>query len=723
MKGLVDAYGREIRTDRPITDEINAGGATAVRNTFSSYPTRGLTPGGLSSIFTEADQGNVRRLQEVYEEMLEKDAHLAAVVQTRALAVAGLEWEVAAASDDSQDIKVAEFVREALKGIPSFTDSIMAILDGVTGGYSVAEIIWSITGKSVGVERIKSWHPKAFTFMLQGGLVSQRPRLITDAEMVYGEELIPNKFIVHAPRGRAPHRAGVLRPCSWVYLFKNYTLKDWVIFNERFAQPMRVGKYGTGASEKEREVLRDAVIHLGSDAAAIISEGTMIEFIESKARGSSAEIYEALLSYCDKSMSKAVLGHTGSSDSTPGKLGSEDMAGDIRRDVLEADAGALSGTVTRDIVRPLVAFNFGPDTAVPVFRLLMEDAEDLVALAESLDKLQGIGVKIPSSYVHAKFGIPEPTDADEVLVRAQGEQQPVETQANRACPCGCDGDHSLMAMSATDPEAEWVERYIASLAPSLNAAHEDALNQVEQYLAGQTTPPSFDEFDNSIQDILGNAYSKVDKAAIAQVVENQYKWFHSTGSLAPEIEVAFGGADVRAVDWLAARDQQYISKYIRTPGVKRQVSDFLLERYHEGGEAMFGRGDMQAVRELKSLLSQKVRGLTTSQVDRIVETSVQRTRNWAHVNQLNGARITEMQRHEPRDACEFCISMHGRVVSVPAAAERIQTLTHMSDSQHEAEFKRKDLQPVLGNEEAFISNAVSDPYHPFCRGRWIKRRS
>jgi phage gp29-like protein len=93
--GLLDAYGKEIRKDRPILDEI--GGVGGIRDRYSTYPSQGLTPEKLTRIFRDADQGEMLRQAELFEEMEEKDAHLGAVLQTRKLAVAGLEWEVVAA--------------------------------------------------------------------------------------------------------------------------------------------------------------------------------------------------------------------------------------------------------------------------------------------------------------------------------------------------------------------------------------------------------------------------------------------------------------------------------------------------------------------------------------------------------------------------------------------------------------------------------------------------
>jgi len=38
-----------------------------------------------------------------------------------------------------------------------------------------------------------------------------------------------------------------MRVCAWMYLFKNYAVKDWIGFPEVYGMPLRVGKYEPGA--------------------------------------------------------------------------------------------------------------------------------------------------------------------------------------------------------------------------------------------------------------------------------------------------------------------------------------------------------------------------------------------------------------------------------------------------------------------------------------------
>jgi phage gp29-like protein len=259
---LLDQFGREIRSNKPILEEV---AIQTIRDRYASYPSQGLTPERLATIFKEADQGDVTRQAELFEEMEEKDLHLLGVLQTRKLAVGGLDWEVLPASDSAEDKRIAAAAKEMLEYIENFEDALKDTLDAIGKGFDVQEIIWDMSEGQVWAKELKWIHQRRFTFNSPTVLL-EHPRLLTDENPIWGEDLLPHKFIVHKYRARsgATARGGLLRPCSYMYLFKNYDIKDWVIFNELFSVPMRVGKYKPGAGAEEKEALKRAVFNWGS---------------------------------------------------------------------------------------------------------------------------------------------------------------------------------------------------------------------------------------------------------------------------------------------------------------------------------------------------------------------------------------------------------------------------------------------------------------------------
>lgn len=391
--------------------EVREIAVAQVTDKYSEYPSNGLTPVRLAEIFQEADAGDVMRQMELFEEMEEKDPHLFSQLQTRKNAVTGLDFEVIPFGDEPRDKEIADFIEEQLNGIESFEDVETDLLDAVGKGFAVSEIMWDYDDGHVVVQEIKSRHQKRFFWDSLDDSLKVRTR-----EAPEGVLLPSNKFIIHKYKARSGHtsRAGILRVVAWMYLFKNYDLKDWVSFAEVYGLPLRLGKYQPGASEADKVALMQALIQIGADAAGIIPDGTTIDFITTE-KTSSSDLYERLARYCDEQMSKAILGQTLTSDSGGGSYAQSKTHNDVRHDLTVADCKALASTLRRDLIRPLCIFNFGEDKRIPHIRFDCEESEDLTQTAEILGILiEKTGLRVPTSFIYKKFSIPEP-EADEEI--------------------------------------------------------------------------------------------------------------------------------------------------------------------------------------------------------------------------------------------------------------------------------------------------------------------
>lgn len=245
----------------------------------------------------------------------------------------------------------------------------------------------------------------------------EMPRVVTEAEPSKGEIMPPFKMIYHRYKARSGYdtRAGILRVCAWMYLFKNYAIKDWVAFMEVFGIPLRLGKYDAGAGPEEKDALITAISSLGSDAAGIISKNTEIEFVEAQKGQSKENPFQGLAEFCDKQMSKAIVGQTASSEGTPGKLGNEEAQDKVRHDLINADCDALSTTQRMQLFRPLVGYNFGWDKPLPWFKLKFEPPEDLKALSETYKNLSEINYPLTVEHVSERFKVPVPEKGQTVL--------------------------------------------------------------------------------------------------------------------------------------------------------------------------------------------------------------------------------------------------------------------------------------------------------------------
>lgn len=391
--------------------ELGEAAAAQIQDRYSGYPSNGLSPVKLAEIFKEADAGDVLRQSELFEEMEEKDPHLFSQLQTRKQAVTGLDFEIIPFDpDNAEDKEIAEFISMVINDIENFEEIEMDLLDAIGKGFAVSEIIWDISEGCTMIKDIRSRHQKRFYWDSINDKMKVRTALHPE-----GEVLRENKFIIHRYKARSGHpsRAGVLRVVAWMYLFKNYNIKDWISFCEVYGLPLRLGKYAQGASEKEKAALMKALVQIGADAAGIIPDGSSIEFINTE-KAASTDLFEGFARYADEQISKAVLGQTLTSDSGGGSFAQSKTHNEVRHDLTVADCKALAATIRRDLVRPLVIFNYGEAKRIPFIKFDCKEAENLKESAEVLGTLiEKTGLKVPTGYIYKKFAIPKPKEGEE----------------------------------------------------------------------------------------------------------------------------------------------------------------------------------------------------------------------------------------------------------------------------------------------------------------------
>ena len=413
---LVDHLGQPIDLGR-LKAEHSGPSVSGVRSVVTSHPAQGLTPDRLASILREAENASPLRYLELAEEMEEKDLHYLGVLGTRKRAVAQLEITVKAGSDDAAEQKAADMVREWLDRDELETD-LIDILDAIGKGFSRTEILWDMTATAWTPMRLEFRDPRWFTF---DPLDGRTPLLVDGGASgnAYGEPLPPFKYICHDHKAKSglPIRGGLARAAAWGYLFKNYALKDWVAFAEIFGLPMRIGKYGAGETEENIRRLMQAVTDIGSDAAAVIPQSMMIEFIGGGSTSGSIDLYERLCDYLDKQVSKATLGQTATTDAAPGAglSGSGSQHGDVRDDIMRSDAKQLAATINRDLIGPYVRLNLGQDVKPPKLSIGQADAWDVEKMMPAVKTFVGMGGRVGMAFIRDKLGVEDPAEDEELL--------------------------------------------------------------------------------------------------------------------------------------------------------------------------------------------------------------------------------------------------------------------------------------------------------------------
>jgi phage gp29-like protein len=442
----------------------------SVRSIWTEGVVAGLTPDLLAQVLRSAAHGYPDRFFVLAEEMEERDLHYRAVLGTRKTAITGIEPIVVPGGEDALSVKIADAVKEIVEQ-PAFVDDYATDnLDGLSKGYALVETIWDRSRKEWWPDKYEWRDPRHFLLDRRDGrTLRMKSELRAD-----GVELPPFVFSIHRPKLKSglPVRGGLARLAAWAFLFKHYSLKNWMKFLEVFGMPLRVGRFGPGAKDDDKRVLLRAVRDLSTDAAAIIPKGMEIDFHEVSG-GSGNGLFGNMAEYLDKQISKGVLGQTMSTDDGS-SLAQAQVHEDVRHDIARADARQLAVTANRDLIRPFVDFNFGPQERYPTVVWPVVEAEDIKALAEVVDKMVGLGMEVSADKMRERMGFEDPDEDDELLVAPvktlpapAGEEDappappkrkpPAKSEKARrlgpACP-HCGGHHELAAAGAGQSELD-----------------------------------------------------------------------------------------------------------------------------------------------------------------------------------------------------------------------------------------------------------------------------
>jgi phage gp29-like protein len=415
-----------------MTREIAAPAMSSQRSIISGNPAAGLDPVRLAQILRGADDGNMIDYLELAEQIEERDLHYAAVLGTRKRQVSQLDVTVEAASDAPVDQAKAELIRDWLTR-DALESEFFDILDAVGKGFSFTEIVWTTPANGPWLPERLIWRdPRWFEFDRIDGTT---PLLRQAGQPT---PLPPFKFIahVHGNKSGLPVRGGLARAAAWAFLFKSFSLKDWLEFAEVYGFPIRVGKYQPGATDDQIRTLLRAVSQIGRDGAAAIPSSMAMDF-ESAGGTQGPDVFERLCRYMDEQLSKLVLGQTATTDSQGGGLGGSGKEhNDVRGDIERADAKLLAATINRDLVRPIIDLNFPavPGALYPRVKIGRPEAEDLDAFMTGVERFVKMGGKVAVSVVRDKLQLPDPAAGEALLAAPAADLNAAATSQSPANP-------------------------------------------------------------------------------------------------------------------------------------------------------------------------------------------------------------------------------------------------------------------------------------------------
>lgn len=188
-------------------------------------------------------------------------------------------------------------------------------------------------------------------------------------------------------------------------------------------------------------------------------------------------------------------------------------------------------------------------------------------------------------------------------------------------------------------------------------------------------------------------------------------------------EATFDLLDYRAIDFFENNDNIYLGKFITDADTQERVKEFIDDWYLKNSAPIGNNPELIALFETEFA---DVLNLDSYKIRRVLDTTVNKVRNYGNVAYLNQAQVENYEIVEVMDqkTCKWCATMNGKEFSVEKNVELIKNVTSLEPQ------KGVTLTPfatsVAIDEFEKLTSAqlqakgISLPaFHPHCRGRIV----
>lgn len=336
---------------------------------------------------------------ELYRD-LKRDGKVFSGLQKRKLALISRPWQVDPIDDGEAGQRDAEVVHAMLKSV-MFDKLCSELLDALLVGFVPAEIVWTVRNGLITPDRVIKRANRRFVYVQTNPNAAPELRLLTAENMLTGEVLPPNKFIVHRlnPEDDNPYGTGLGLQLYWPVFFKRKGILSWNKLNDRFGSPTPWGKYPKSAGTKEKGTLFDALRAMSNDGVMMTPEGMSIELLESKLTGS-ISTQKDLCAYMDGWISEVILSQE-AAQKTGATASASNEREDVRLDLVQADADLLSDTLNSTLIKWFCEFN---GLAPCQVSRVVKKPEDLKSASETDVNVASMGFRPTLDAIRARYG-------------------------------------------------------------------------------------------------------------------------------------------------------------------------------------------------------------------------------------------------------------------------------------------------------------------------------
>jgi phage gp29-like protein len=392
---------------------------------------REVSPSKMRSVIQNAATGDLGDLYEVYEKMESTDSRYGGLVASLKSAMGGMPLKVIAAEGRSEGEKrLAEDYATVIEENLAMLDThnlIKAFADVyITGAkvfsmsyrleeypynrqIAVIDKVREVSGQRLGMET--NQNSDHYGELLVKSL--QRPEGVPVSTL-------DERRIFEVSDGDKENKydlAGAARRCLGWYVTKIYAQLWWTEFVETYGQPIRIGRYPSGASDSAKNVMKGFLKMLGKSAYGLFPSGMEMQLLEPSGSANPAT-FKDLLETANKEMAVTILGQA---ETVGGqKRGSHAKVRElnsIRFEILQNVAKIIEKGF-KHLTKNIIRVNYGGQynaRLLPRVQPILVNPQDTEKKIQVFEKAAQMGVQIPIDHIHEQLGIPKAKPGESII--------------------------------------------------------------------------------------------------------------------------------------------------------------------------------------------------------------------------------------------------------------------------------------------------------------------
>ncbi len=422
--------GRAVAADAPRSSrELVRSAPTKPKTRYASgkMPNE-VTPDALAAAVKAARAGSPARLFSALEYFYRLDDVIPGAVTSLIEAVLQSDDLVQPLDDSDEAVAQAADLREVF----SHLDLIELLREGLEAryyGFRAVAPTWETvrldTGRTVQAPTTYELLPRHWVYADKAARTDEHTTLFVGdrpyfeypegAVLLFGDRKLTSFEDVDFTR------YGVGLACARFAVYSYFNHEDWAGYNEVFGQPTIVGTLLQGWTDRDKELLSQAVFGVSNDARALITDKAKIDALSTS--GGGPAVFDRADEVWRKARSRIIKSEalTDGSGET-GTYGLGVTLNGIRLDVARGMARRLARLLTRRIVAPYCALNGG--RVLVKVQLPVKEVQNLVAEITIDRGLQEMGVPQATADFYARYGRRAPEEGETLLTPARGAFDP-----------------------------------------------------------------------------------------------------------------------------------------------------------------------------------------------------------------------------------------------------------------------------------------------------------